>query len=161
MQYTVSLPFRGDTDKAFHLAEAALTASGFRFGDRTAGSVEMIGPGMNSTRQSALAGVSRLHILKSHDKLSIEADLGGVAQMSRFVTLFPVSLVLCLGVVLSIVFGVLIGPGLWLAVVAAVVSVNAVLWLVLGPMIARKIRARTESALDTLLANMVVAGESA
>jgi hypothetical protein len=161
MQYASSLPFRGDTEKAFRLAESALTAIGFRFTERTAGSVELVGPGMNSTRQSALAGASRIHLRGGRGELAVEADLGGVARMSRFVTLFPIGLALGLGVVLSVVFGALFGPGAWIVAVAAAVAGNAVLWLLLGPLLARGIRARTGRALDTLLANMVSVGESA
>jgi hypothetical protein len=161
MQYAASLPFRGDTDRAFGLAESALTAIGFRVTGRTTGSLEMIGPGMNSSRESALVGASRIHVQSGPGELELGADLGGVARMSRFVTLFPIGLVLVLGVVLSVVFGVLQGPGIWVAVVAAVVGGNVVLWLLLGPLMARWIRARTCRGLDALLANMVAVGEAA
>ena len=77
------------------------------------------------------------------------------------VTLFPIGLVLCLGVILSLVFGVLFGPEIWVAAVTAALGGNAALWLLLGPLMARWIRARTNRALDTLLANMVSVGESA
>ena len=161
MQYSASLPFRGNADKAFGLAESALTALGFRLTERTPGSVELVGPGMNSTRQSALVGASRIRISGGRSELAVEADLGGVEWMSRFVTLFPIGLVLGLGVVLSVVFSAVFGPGIWIFAVAGAVGGNALLWLVLGPMMARGIRARTNRALDTLLANMIVVGESA
>ncbi len=57
MQYAASLPFCGDTAKAFGLAESALTALGFRFTDRTAYSMEWAGPGMNSSRESGLTRI--------------------------------------------------------------------------------------------------------
>jgi hypothetical protein len=160
MHYAASRPFRGDTDKAFGLAETALTALGFRLTERTAGSLEMVGPGMNSSRESALVGASRIHVLSGPGKLDLEADIGGVARLSRFVTLFPIGLVLVLGVVLGGVLGVLFGPGNWLYGVAAGVGVNAAVWLLLGPLMARSFRARTDRALDALLANMVSVGES-
>lgn len=161
IEYAASLPFRGDTAKAFALAEAALTALGFRFTDRTASSVELAGPGMNSSRESGLTGASRIRISGGRGELAVEADLGGVAWMARFVKLFPIGLVLCLGIVLSVVFSVVFGPGVWIVAVAAAVVGNAVLWLVLGPLMARGFRARTDRALDTLLANMVAVGEAA
>lgn len=161
MKYAASLPFRGDVDKAFGLAESALTALGFRLTERTPASIEMVGPGMNSSRQSALVGASRIRISGSRSELALEADLGGVARMSRFVMLFPIGLVLCLGVVLCVVFSALLGPGNWIFAVAGAAGGNAVLWLLLGPLVARGIRARTCSGLDSLLANMVVVGEAA
>jgi hypothetical protein len=160
MQYVASVPFRGDAEKAFRLAESALTGVGFRFTDRTPRSVEMVGPGMNGTRQSALVGASRIRVLSNRGELAVEADLGGVRRMSRFVTLFPIGLALGLGVVLSVAFGALTGPGIWIVAVAAACGGNAGLWLLLGPLMARSIRKRTDRALDTLLANMVAVGES-
>lgn len=161
MQYAVSVPFSGDTDKAFGLAESALTGIGFRITERTAGSVEMVGPGMNSTRQSALAGASRIHISYRRGELALEADLDGVERMSRFVKLFPFGLCLFLAVLFSVVFGTLFGPGVWILIVAGVLGGNALLWFFLGPWMARSIRTRTCRGLDTLLANMVAVGEPA
>src|SRR5262245_19152011 len=99
---------------------------------------------MRSNRRKPLVGAFRIHLLGR----SGDADLGGVASLSRFVTLFPIGLVLLLGVVLSVVFGVVFGPGTWIAVVATVVGGNAALWSLLGPMMAQRIRARTDRALD-------------
>ena len=87
--------------------------------------------------------------------------MGGVATMSRFVMLFPIALVLCLGIVLSAVFAVRFGPGMWIGGLATAVGVNTVVWLVLGPLMARSIRRRTCRALDALLANLVIVGERA
>ena len=122
MQYVASLPFSGNTDKAFGLAVAVLTAVGFRLTARTGESVEMVGPGMRSTEQSALVGASRIHIRSDHGELTVKADLGGVEWMTRFVMLFPLGLCLTLGIVFAVVFG----PRGWLAI-AAIVGVNALL----------------------------------
>jgi hypothetical protein len=159
MQYSVSMPFRGDTDKAFSLAESALTAIGFRLTEKTAGSVEMVGPGMNDNRQSPLVGASRIHISSRRGELALEADLGGVVWISRFVQLFPLGLCLFLAVLFSVVFGMVFGPGIQVFAVAGPLGGIALLWLFLGPLIARRIRARTCRGLDTLLANMVAVGE--
>src|SRR5689334_8239393 len=119
MQYSSSQPFRGDSEKAFGLAETALTALGFRLMGRTPARVELVGPGMNSSRESPLMGASRIELLSGGGKLSVEAELGGVARMSRFVTLFPICLVLSLGVVFSVVLGMGVGPGFWMGGVGA------------------------------------------
>ena len=155
------MPFRGNTGEAFQLAEAALTAIGFRLTERTADSLELVGPGMNSTKQNPLVGASRIHVRGGSGKLDLDADLGGVAWLSRFVLVFPMGLVLGLGVVFTVVFGVLFGLGMWLAAVWGALGANAVMWLLLGPWMARRIRARTERALDSLLANLVSVGEAA
>lgn len=157
MQYTSSLPFSGSIDKAFRLAESALTGIGFRITERTAGSLEMVGPGMNSSRESALVGASRIHIRDGRGEIAVEADLGGVERMSRFVTLFPLGLCLTM----FILFGALSGPENSIVTVAAATGGIALLWLLLGPLMARWIRARTCRGLDALLANMVAVGEAA
>ena len=64
MQYAASLPFRGDLNKAFALAESALTAIGFRITERTSAALEMVGPGNGSNRQLAVAAFSdRISVL--------------------------------------------------------------------------------------------------
>jgi hypothetical protein len=161
MQYAASRSFRGDAERAFRLAESALTAIGFQITARTAGLLEAIGPGMNSSRQSALLGASRIRLVHGHGELAVEAELGGAAWMSRFITLFPIALVLGLGGVLAVVFSMVFRPGLWLIGVVGAVGLNTALWLWLGPRMARGIRARTDRALDALLANMASVGESA
>jgi hypothetical protein len=160
MQYTAAMPFRGDAGKAFALAVSALTSIGFRLTDRTAASLEMLGPGMNSSRQSPLVGASRVRVEAASGELRLDADLGGVQRMSRFVTLFPPALWLSLGVVFVVLFSVSFGLGAWIIPVVAIPAGLALLWLVLGPLLTRGIRARTCRALDTLLANMVATGEA-
>ena len=160
MPYSASLPFRGDTAKALGLAESALTGFGFRLTQRTAASLEMVGPGMNSSRESPLMGASRIHVVGTSGELALEADLGGVEWMARFVTLFPVSLALGLGILFFVVFSIVFGPGPWMIGVAAGCGGLALMWLVLGPWMARSIRKRTCRGLDALLANMVAVGES-
>ena len=91
MNYEASSPWNGDVGKAFHLAESALTAIGFRLLKRTAESVELVGPGMNSTKQSPLVGASRIHV-RGGGKLTVEAELGGAEGMARFISLFPMGL---------------------------------------------------------------------
>ncbi len=161
MQYTGSLPFKGNSDKAFGLAESALTALGFRLTQRTASSLEMTGPGMNSSRESVLVGASRVHVNKGNGELTMEADLGGVQRMTRFVMLFPITLCLFLALLFGVVFTVANGPGNWMFAVAGAVGVNALTWMILGPWMARRFHKRTCDGLDTLLANMVAVGEAA
>lgn len=114
---------------------------------------------MHSNRQNALLGATDIRIVAGRDELAVEAELGGVARMSRFVMIFPIGLTLFLSGVLSAVFAVRFGPGNWMAAVAAFVGANAVIWLILGPIMARSMQARTNHALDALLANMVTVGE--
>jgi hypothetical protein len=161
MQYNASLPFRGNADKAFRLAESALTAVGFRITDRSPTSLEVQGPSMFGGRQNEFAGASRVGLTNGNGEMALDAELGGVERMKRFITLFPAGVCLFLMVVLTVVFSLTMGPGPWTLPVLAVTGGNAILWLILGPVIAKIFRARTLRALDTLLANMVAVGEAA
>jgi hypothetical protein len=160
MQYTASVPFRGDPDRAFQLAEKTLTTLGFRFTQQSNATMELAGPGMRSSRQHGLVGASHIRIADARGELILEADLGGAEWLSRFVTLFPVGLCAGLAVVLSAVFYAMHGPGNWINAVAVSTGGCAVIWMWLGPLMARGIRARTNRALDALLVNMAAVGES-
>src|SRR5687767_16040666 len=104
MHHSATLPFHGDSSQALNLAIAALTSIGFRLSEHTPESLDMTGPGMNNTRASALTGASRIQFRAGAGELSLDAELGGVQRMVRFVTWFPPLLCLFLGVVLSVVF---------------------------------------------------------
>jgi hypothetical protein len=158
--YTASVPFHGDTEKAFGLAESALTSIGFRIVQRTDHALDLVGPGMNSSRESALVGASQIQFRHGHGELAVEAKLGGVERMSRFVTLFPIGLCLFLFVVFSVIFGFVVRQRGWVIPVAGATGGIAVLWLLLGPVMARGIRARTCRGLDALVSNMVAVGAS-
>jgi hypothetical protein len=152
MQYA-SLQFHGDTDKALSLAASALTAVGFRITEQTVQTVKLI-------VEKVPWSVRRTFGLPKGKVNSLDAELGGVARMARFLILFPIGLTVGLGVVLSLVFVAICGVAGWIIALGAAVGGNTVLWLLLGPLMARKIRARTQQALDALLAIMVSVGES-
>src|SRR5262245_24715831 len=137
MDYTTALPFRGDVDRAMRLAETSLTAAGLRIMERTGTTLTAEGPGMNNNRESPLLGASRLYLVARSGELAVEAELGGVRRLARFVTIFPPALCVGLAVVLSVVFSILAGPGLWMWPVGLACGTIAAVWLVLGPIMAR------------------------
>ncbi len=154
MQYASSLPFSGNVDHAFRLAESALVALGFRIAERTPTSLRLAGPGMNSTRESALVGASQIQVHGTRGELTLNADLGGVERMARFVILFPLGL----GLALALFFALTFGPAQGAALTAA--GGYILLWMFVGPLMSRYIRARTCRGLDALLASMVTIGEA-
>lgn len=160
MQYAVSMPFAGNTAKAFGLAEPALTALGYRITERSANVLECTGPKLMNNRQNPLLGASQIRITRSSAELQLEAELGGAERIGRFVTLFPPLLCLSMALVFSVLFGVAIGPGPWIYGVIGGAVVPAVIWMLIGPFIARRIRTNTCRAVDALLANMVAVGEA-
>jgi hypothetical protein len=158
MHYSTAVAFEGDTAKAFDLAAAALTSLGFRTIARDGSSLEMVGPPMTSNRQSALIGASRISVVHGADELSIEAELGGVQRMSRFVTYFPAGLCLFLCATFYVVFGLVLDHRGWEIPVLAATGGNVMLWLILAPLITRHMRGRTCRGIDALLENMAIAG---
>ena len=156
MRYETSIGFSGDPDRALDVAVAPLTTLGFRIDARTESELSCTGPGMHSTRQSPLLGASRIHLRGAPGALSVEAELGGVERMAGFIKRFPIGLTVFLTLALSGVFWVMLGPGAWMGAVGAAAAANALVWVILAPLMSRRLKERTCAALDTLLNNMVM-----
>lgn len=170
MEYSITIPFRGDAGKAFDAATTILTTNGFAITDRRQSTLEFTGPGLRSTRQNPLLGASRIRIGGGHAELSLDAELGGVAGMRRFLTIFPLAMAagfaaffglgmgFMFGRTFGVGFGVPFAPGWrWFAFIAPIAVLPLAPWLFLSPMFARSIRSRTLRSLDTLLSNISVA----
>jgi hypothetical protein len=154
MQFTHSVLFEGNPDRAFDLACSSLTAIGFRLANKTESSLEWIGPGMHGSRQNPLMGASFIQIHHHNRELKLDAELGGIERMARFLKYFPAILLGGIGIVLSIVLLIATGPGVWVYPLFGVLAINAVVWMIVGPILTRQFRSRTEKSLDTLLNNM-------
>jgi hypothetical protein len=63
-------------------------------------------------------------------------------------------------VIFFVVFSLVFDQYTWIVPTAAVIGINALVWLILTPILGRSLRTRTGRALDVLLGNMVVAGEA-
>jgi hypothetical protein len=166
-EYSKSIPFHGDVNKALDFATVVLAKNSFIIQNKKGSALEMLGPGMRSNRQDPILGVSRIHISADRSQLIVDAELGGVDRMRRFLTYFPVSMalgfILLFGGVAGLIFGQLSGvgfgvpaaPGWWWLAMTVPISVFPLLpWLFLSPLMIRSIRKKTVLALDTLLNNM-------
>ena len=159
MHHSAAIPFSGDSSRAFDLAISSLTSIGFRIENRDSGVVEFSGPGMNSTRESPLRGASQLTIREGIQELSVEAELGGVERMCRFVRIFPVALnffLLLLAVIITAATHPAVLP-IVAGVAGAATGVNALVWFALSPMICRRLERKTCRFIDTLLENLAAA----
>lgn len=167
MEYTKSVPFHGDVNRALDLATTVLATNSFVIANKTALGVEMLGPGMRSNRQNPILGATRIRISAEPSQLVIDAELGGVTRMSRFLTYFPASLgllfVVLFGLGMGLIMGAVTGAGFgvpaapgwkWLAMTVPISTLPLLPWLFLSPMMIRSIRKNTVVALDTLLNNM-------
>lgn len=117
-------------------------------------------PGLNSTRQNPLLGASKIYLALDGHQLRLDAELGGVDSMRRFLMRFPFLLGLGLGLFFGIgggfMFGRQFGVGFgvpwaqgwtWMFFSIGVAMLPVAPWLFLSPMMSNMIRTRTQNAL--------------
>jgi hypothetical protein len=167
VEYARTIAFQGDPGKAMDAAAAMLTPLGFVITQKRLTSLELAGPGLRSTRQAPILGATTIVLKGDHGRMTLEAELGGVAAMRRFLYLFPTGLgaafVLVFGVGMGFLFGRQFGVGfgvpwapgrewLYFAVPLSLLPLSP--WLVLSPLMARRTRRRTIAALDVFLTSL-------
>jgi hypothetical protein len=139
------IPFSGDPAAALEVARTALLGQGFEIVDQSIGELRATGPGMYSTNQPPLCGVSEIAFLAGTSAIVARAQLGGVRKMKMFLWLFPPGL----GLVLMISFALSGMPHSWTVLLAVAP------WLVLSPILSSWIEQRTTKAIDSLVRSMV------
>ena len=157
-KYESSAALTGDPARALEFALVVLTGAGFRITARRDDAVELVGPGLNSSRENGLRGASAIRLHAVDRRLRLQAELGGLRRLITFVRWFPISLCLFLAVVLWLIFSNALGRQIATTVVAVIVGLNVSLWLAIGPVLTRRYTARTISSLDALLANAAALG---
>jgi hypothetical protein len=156
MEYSKTVPFTGNGTRALEVARSTFMGQGFQIAANSDYELRVTGPGMNSTRENPLKGVSEASIIIRSAAIEIKATLGGAQKMKTFLRFFPLGMFLFF----LIVFGVLAlslpdfrRPWIFLIPVLALSP-----WLFLAPLIARSIERKTTQAVDTLLSNMMMIG---
>lgn len=172
--FSTSAVTTASTEDVLQAALVTLTNNGFAIVNRDKNSANLTGPGLNSTRQNPLLGASAIHLELQGQQLRLDAELGGVVSMQRFIMRFPFLLGLGLGLFFGVVGGVVFGrqfgvgfgvpwaQGLtWmlLAIGGGMLPVSP--WLFLSPMMSSMIRTRTQNALTTLVTNAVQLSKTA
>jgi hypothetical protein len=166
--YSVSIPANDDTFDSLTKAVRALTAVGFSVVKQDERRVELRGPGLRSTKQNPLLGATKIELRSTNRAVQMDAELGGVQTMQKFLTWFPALLGLTLAVVFSAVggiifgqvfgigFGIPVAPGWkWIVVSFGVAFLPILPWLVLSPLMIHMIRKRTILALKKLLQSAI------
>ena len=154
MEYAKTVPFTGSAAKATEIARSTLLPLGFQVVSSSDYELRATGPGINSTRENPLKGISEATIVVRSSAIEMQAALGGVRKMKLFLTFFPLGMAL----MFMIVFGVLalsvpIFRRWWVFLIPLAALAP---WLFLSPMMIRMIERRTNQAIDTLLNNMVM-----
>lgn len=156
MEYSKTVPFAGNKARALDVARSTFMSQGFQIVASSEVELRVTGPGLNSTRENPLRGVSEASVFIRASVIEVKALLGGVQKMKTFLRLFPLGMFL----LFMVVFGVLawrLPPfrQWWIFLIPALALSP---WLVLTPLIARSIGKKTMQAVDTLLNNMMIVG---
>lgn len=169
--YSTSTSYSGETAPAFDRAINILGAAGFTLEHQNQDSIEFTGPGLSSSRENAVLGATKIRIHHNRDTMQLEAELGGVVRMKRFLKTFIPSLAVLLMVIIGPVTGWIAGmqnglgfgvPGLpgmkWLIFTMPITLLPFLPWIFLTPWVSGKIRTRTVNAMNGLLKN-ITAGQ--
>ena len=155
-EYSKTVPFTGHEARALDVARSAFVGQGFQIVASNDNELRVTGPGISSTREDPLKGVSEASIIVRSSAIQIKAILGGAQKLKTFLRFFPMGM----GLFFMIVFGVLAWrlPPFRHAWIFLIPLLALSPWLFLAPLIARSIEKKTEQSVDTLLSNMMMMG---
>ena len=155
---------RGDGHRVLDALVIALAPVGFRVERRTESEVELSGMPPIGSHHVPLVGASRIVARAESRRLVLDAELGGVEKIRRFLRVLPLWLGVGFGVVFGgicpIVFHQRFSERGWilLAPMLGMVLVLFLIALVFGPLATRKFEARTRAALDALAISVASIG---
>lgn len=147
MSYNKEIEIKGDAERALDLARAFFINMGYQVKPNGTDSFQAVGGGLNSTRQHPIWGVSKAELIRHDQRLSIDADLGGIQLLKWFLYLFPPLLALLLFFVFLI-----IKQHLDYSLLIPFLAISP--WIVISPLMVYGLKRRTYKALDTLLINL-------
>ncbi|NIP25447.1 MAG: hypothetical protein GWN67_23195, partial [Phycisphaerae bacterium] len=104
MDYEKTEPFTGNMDKALEVAKNVFIQHNFQIERDSDSEVEFTGPGMLSSRQNPLVGISRICIRGTRDNLSVEAEFGGIRRLTKYLVLFILGLAIFFLLFFGIIF---------------------------------------------------------
>lgn len=157
MEYAKTVPFTGKAATALNIARLTFLPLGFQIAASSDHELRATGPGVNSTRENPLKGISETTIIVRSSAIEMKATLGGIRKLKMFLKLFPLGMML----LFLIVFGVLAWqlPALRHAWIFLIPIGALAPWIFISPLMIRMIERRTAQAIDTLLNNMVFMGQ--
>ena len=158
MDYEKTEPFSGNVEKVLEVAKNVFIQHNFQIVRDSDTEVEFTGPGMLSSRQNPIVGISRICIRGTSGNLSIEAEFGGIRKLTKYLAFFIVGM----AIFFVAFFGILFSKQ-WQPLNKTILISLAPFapWPVLIPLIYLWMKSRTSKALDRLLANMVALGRGA
>lgn len=143
-EYRYTVPFRGNASDALGIARTSLLSLGFEISVISENELHANGPGMRSTQQPDLLGVSNLRLKIDSSSITAVAKLGGASSMKAFVYLFPPALALLLFMIFT-----LVGMD-----VSWIHSLWVLPWFFISPWMGKMIVSKTTRAVDRLVRGM-------
>lgn len=143
-EYRYSVPFTGNPENAMSVARTSLLSLGFELSVNSEEELYAIGPGMQSNREPALLGVSKIRLRVDPDSIKVVAVLGAVAKMKAFVYIFPPALILVL-ISIFLISGMDVSwfYALWVLP-----------WFLISPLIGNMFERKTINAVNRLVRGM-------
>ena len=155
MDYEKTEPFSGNMEKVLEVARNVFIQHNFQIVRDSDTEVEFTGPGMLSSRQNPMVGISRICIRGSSGNLSLEAEFGGIRKLTKYLAFF----ILGMAIFFVVFFGILFSKqGQPLNKTILISLAPFILWPVLIPLIYLWMKSRTSKSLDVLVNNMVTLG---
>ena len=155
MDYEKTEPFSGNMEKVLEVARNVFIQHNFQIVRNSDTEVEFTGPGMLSSRQNPIVGISRICIRGASGNISIEAEFEGIRKLTKYLALFIVAMAIFFVVLFGILFSKQ-GQPLNKTIVKSLAPFAP--WPILIPLIHIWMKSRTSKALDRLLINMVALG---
>ena len=155
MDYEKTEPFSGNMEKVLEVAKNVFIQHNFQIVRDSNSEVEFTGPGMLSSRQNPIVGISRICIRGNRGNLSIEAEFDGIRKLTKYLALF----IVVMAIFFVVFFGILFAKeGQPLNKTILISLAPFIPWPVIIPLMYIWMKSRTSKALDRLLTNMVTLG---
>lgn len=149
MQYTKTVPCKSQPKTVLDLASKMLGQAGLLISKSKDSSLEFSSPGYRSTKQHPLRGVSKGILSVTGHQITIKADLEKLEFLQKFVFILPILITSIVFISLLLIF-MSVFP-MWIAVSSAsIVLITYLPWLYFSPLLSKKIRQKTEKALEDL-----------
>lgn len=148
--YAYSTPFRGNNADALNIARVALLSLGFEVVTESDNELEATGPGMRSNRQPDLLGATYIHFELADNSINVDAVLGGVDTMKKFVYYFPPGLVISL-LFMQAIFADPVATYYYLLIIP---------WFFIAHLMGKTFEKSTGNAIDRLVCGMAQAKTS-
>ncbi|MEO1524539.1 MAG: hypothetical protein AAFX06_03845 [Planctomycetota bacterium] len=160
MDYETELDIDSRAHAVVDNAINMLVACGMTLDRRETKEATLSGPGLRSTNQNPILGVTSLRLIERdhpNSRIIIHADLGGVRWLGKFMIRLP--LLMTLGFLALYAAFEFAGPQLGLPVVPPIarwttlgaIVFSAMPWFFIRPSAIRKLTQRTEQAIENLI----------